>query len=56
MVFSSLHNVKELTFNWEKKKRRKEFASCVFPFLTLSILEFRDKTMQNQIRTSETAE
>lgn len=52
MVFLSLHNVKDLTLNWEKKK----FASYVFPFLTISILEFRDKKMQKQIHTSETAE
>lgn len=39
MVFLRLHHVKSLTFH---------FASSIFPFLTLAVLEFKNKKMQNK--------
>lgn len=37
MVFSSLHNVKELTFNWEKKKRVCFMCFPIFDLINLGI-------------------
>lgn len=39
MVFLRLHHVKSLTFH---------FASSIFPFLTLAVLEFKNKKMQKK--------
>lgn len=37
MVFLRLHHVKSLTFN---------FASSIFPFLTLAVLEFKNQKLK----------
>lgn len=42
MVFLRLHHVKSLTFN---------FASSIFPFLTVAVLEFKNQKLQNKKQT-----